>query len=97
MTNVSIVYLESIAAPVQATTTVSHIKTELPIETEVPQKGISNEKTEVELLSNQNDSKSDEEDPLMAFSPVTDSGKIQIDSPSLLHSLLNYFCPLFQI
>lgn len=73
----NVVHLEAIAAPV---ITVSQIKTELPIETDTPQKEMSNEKTEVELPSSQNDSKSDEEDPLMAFSPVTDSGKIQLNS-----------------
>lgn len=48
------------------------------METEIPPTEMSKKNTETKLPSSQNDSKSDEEDPLMAFSPVTESGKIQI-------------------
>lgn len=62
-----------IAAPV---VTVSQIETELPIETVIPKTEMTYEKAEVELPSNPNDSKSDEEDSFTAFSPVTGSGMI---------------------
>lgn len=80
-----------IAAPAETTLTVSKIETESPTDTVIPKTEMTCEKAEVELPSNPNDSKSDEEDSFTAFSPLTKSGII-----TLIHTrfLLNCFRPL---